>query len=96
MNTEDQTGKFPPQHMDKWSRNARLYENLLKMGLVCSPIFADGNQDRIDAIYVSTELPLKTTAEAGVIMPVKGAKIADRITPSASAGDNVVHFPPVL
>lgn len=90
LDTEE---KFPPLHMDKWSRNERLYKKLLEMGLVCSPIFADEAGEKIEAVYVSTELPLVT---ANVDSPVKRAKVTDRVTPVSRNGDNVIDFPPIL
>ena len=47
----------PPEHMDRWTRNERLYRHLLAMGLVAVPIFEDDDRTRIDHLWVSVDLP---------------------------------------
>ena len=47
----------PPEHMDRWTRNERLYRHLLGMGLVAIPIFVGEDRTRIDHLLVTTELP---------------------------------------
>ena len=47
-----------PEHMDRWSRNERLYRYLLGMGLVVDPVFSDAEQTRIDHMVVSVDLPM--------------------------------------
>lgn len=46
-----------PEHMDKYSRNARLYETLKNMGLSVYPIYLDDDPDRIDHFVVSAGCP---------------------------------------
>lgn len=94
MDKEPSKGPLP-QHMDIWSRNERLYETLINMGLVCSPIFADGSDSKIEAIHVSTGLPTEHAAQSGVGLPVKRAKVAEMVATAKSSSDNVVNFPPV-
>lgn len=85
--------KFPPQHMDKWSRNERLYKKLTEMGLICNPIFADEAHQMIEAIYVSTgEFSVPTS----IGMPMKRPKIPGMVGSPRSNSDNVVNFPPML
>lgn len=93
MDTIETEEKHPPLHMDKWSRNERLYKTLTEMGLVCSPIFADEKQDKIEALYVSTEV-FSLPADVGT--PVQRSKITKVITTPRSDGSNVVDFPSVV
>lgn len=83
----------PPLHMDKHTRNQRLYKNLTEMGLVCSPIFADDDQSLIEAIYVSTEIP---SIPCQIGTPVKRSQVSKAITPPVRNGDNVIEFPTIL
>jgi hypothetical protein len=46
---------FMPQHMDRYSRNERLYRFLLNMGLVVHPIRIGDDPSKIDHLYVSVE-----------------------------------------
>ncbi len=93
MDTLDTEEKHPPLHMDKWSRNERLYKKLTEMGLVCSPIFADEKQDRIEALYVSTEV---FSLPADVRLPVKRPKVTEVVTTPRSDGSNVIDFPTII
>ncbi len=68
----------PPQHMDRFTRNERLYRHLLSMGLVAVPIFADADRTRIDHLMVTTELPFLIQVECA-----EGAQTAQ----SVRAGD---------
>ena len=80
-----------PLHMDKWSRNQRLYQQLLNMGLFCNPIFnSDGE---IEALYVASDLPTDMT---GIGMPVKRTQVGNVITPAGGDRANVIDFPTVL
>lgn len=45
-----------PEHMDKWSRNARLYEQLKNSGLFVTPVFHPNDRAAIDHLIVSTGL----------------------------------------
>ncbi len=57
---------LPPEHMDTWTRNERLYRHLLGLGLVAVPIFSDGDRTRIDHILVSVAIPmLHSSFESG-------------------------------
>lgn len=47
--------KNPSKFMDKWSRNARLYETLKGMGLYVDPIHS--KTGRIDHFIVSIGVP---------------------------------------
>jgi hypothetical protein len=83
---------FPPQHMDRWSRNERLYHHLLGMGLVVSPIRSSGDPRRIDYLYVSVALLLaedatEQTAETGVGGMVKRPKIANIVSTPERLGE---------
>lgn len=84
-----------PKHMDKWARNQRLYESLLKMGLVVNPIFADDYYTRIDWLQVSVDLP-EALPPAGIVFPIEGAKVGDIVTTPVADADNVVEFPTVF
>lgn len=81
----------PPPSMDKWSRNERLYDQLLNMGLFCSPIF--DSEGRIEAIYVAAELPSRMP---GVGVPMQRTKVAKGITSAFGDRTNVVDFPTIL
>ena len=89
---------FPPQHMDRWSRNERLYHFLLQMGHVVCPIFAEGSNDRIESLYVSVscEQAAQQTAMTGVVPAVKRPQVADIVAPTETLGSGVViDFPPI-
>lgn len=45
-----------PEHMDKWSRNARLYESLKDSGLFVQPVYHHNDKMAIDYLMVSTGL----------------------------------------
>lgn len=89
------TPDFQPEHMDRWSRNERLYQTLKGMGLFVSPIL---DERGIDSLLVSTDLPQKTVpvAEADVCAPVERAEIVNGIRSALGHGDNVVDFPTVV
>lgn len=82
-----------PTHMDKYTRNRRLYETLLGMGLICDPIFADEDCDRIEALYVSAG---EFSVSRQVSSPLKGSKIIDIVGTPRSYRSDVIDFPPVL
>lgn len=93
--------KLPPEHMDRWSRNERLYRQLLGLGFYVVPIFADEEHTRIEYLHVSTDSPLQSSAqqpaETGVILPVEGAGISEGFGTTKSVGDGVViNFPSIL
>lgn len=89
----------PPEHMDRWTRNRRLYEYLLGMGLFCSPIFTDESGEKIDALHVSVDLPnvqLTTVPTAGVAAPVKRTEVGGIVRTAERSGNNVIHLPPIV
>lgn len=47
----------PPEHLDYWSRNDRLYKTLLDMGLYVEPIFSDDSRRDINYLRVSVGKP---------------------------------------
>lgn len=79
-----------PEHMDRWSRNQRLYETLKGMGVYVTPIPEPGDPTKIRQMIVSADLPSDVDA------PVERTKVRDVVGPSASDGLNVIDFPPVL
>ncbi len=89
--------------MDKWSRNARLYNTLVGMGLVVHPIPSSTDPEKIECIYVSSELsavinqPAENPTVACVSDTVKRAEVGDVISPTKDSGNGkVIHFPSVL
>jgi hypothetical protein len=46
----------PLDHMDRLSRNLRLYEDLVSRGLYVEPIWAGGEHGGIDYLRVSVDL----------------------------------------
>lgn len=85
--------KPAPLSMTKHMRNRRLYETLLGMGLICSPVFADKEGKKIEAIYVSAG---EFSVSADINSPVKGAKVIDIVGSPRAYRDNVVDLPPIL
>jgi len=93
---------MPPDHMDRWTRNRRLYKTLKGMGLYVSPIFADKDCELIDALYVAVDLAAEKAAKTAVVTeraihaPVERAEIGDVIRSALGLGDGVVvEFPSV-
>ena len=88
-----------PEHMDRWSRNRRLYETLKGMGLYVSPIFADAECTMIDSVLVAADLPackLEKSDQCGVVPPVKRAEVEKAVTPASGLRHNVVDFPTIV
>lgn len=90
-----------PQHMDRWTRNERLYRHLLGLGLVVDPVFADEARTQIDHLIVSADLPVtepvaQQAAQASVHSPMQRTQVGHVITSTERDRDNVVDFPPVL
>jgi hypothetical protein len=52
-----------PEHMDRWSRNDRLYETLKGMGLCVSPIPEPSDPTKIKEMVVSTALPTESVPQ---------------------------------
>lgn len=91
---------LPPEHMDRWSRNERLYRHLLGMGLVVSPIFADDDRTMIDHLWVSADLPIagKTTqqpSQCSIGGPMERPEIRNVIGTATGHGSDVIDFPAV-
>jgi hypothetical protein len=71
------------EHMDRWSRNERLYETLKSMGLYVSPIPESDDPTKIRYMIVAADLP---PAEGGARTDDAGR------SPQRPRG-NVVDFP---
>lgn len=84
-----------PQHQDKWSRNWRLYESLLKMGLYVVPIFADREYRFIVRLQVSSDLS-ETGVSGDVVTPIKWSEVGEIVSAAIGDGDNVIDFPTVF
>ncbi len=51
-------GKLPPpEHMDRWTRNERLYRHLRDTGLFVVPVYSDGEYPRIEYLQVASSMP---------------------------------------
>ena len=93
-----------PEHMDRSSRNKRLYETLKGMGLYVSPIFADAEHTMIDSLLVAADLPTcqngapaaEKPTSCGVVSPMKRSEIREAVTPALGLRCNVVDFPTVI
>jgi hypothetical protein len=90
-----------PEHMDRWSRNQRLYETLKGMGLYVIPIPDSDDPSKIRELRVSAELPLaesvaEHTAQARVVPAVKRPVVGVGVDAAESGRDNVIDFPTVL
>ncbi len=80
-----------PEHMDRWTRNERLYHHLRDLGLFVVPIYSDGECPGIEYMQVATAMPeapslpiqrpkkvknrRRLVALSPVNAPVKGLKI---------------------
>lgn len=88
-----------PEHMDRWSRNRRLYETLKGMGLYVSPIPEADDPTRIKEMIVAADLPIQQAAEQSaqpsVVLAVQGPEVADVVGTAEGRGVNVVNFPAV-
>ncbi len=85
-----------PKHMDRGSRMDRLYTNLLAMGLVVDPIFADDSYSEIASLSVRVDLPQQASDEAptgGIGAPVFGPEVDNVVTSAERFGPNVADFP---
>ena len=89
-----------PEHMDRWSRNQRLYETLKGMGLYVSPIPESTDPTKIKEMIVAADLPFEhaaqQTTETGVVDIMQRPKVRDVVRPTDGLGDNVIDFPTVL
>jgi len=79
-----------PQHMDKYSRNERLYSALLGMGLICDPIRNENDPSKIESISVSADEGFVTPY---VAPPVTRSESIDSVV-ATSGSENVIDFPP--
>jgi hypothetical protein len=88
-----------PEHMDRWSRNQRLYETLKGMGLYVSPIPEQDDPTKIREMIVSADLPFEYPAQqpakSGVVGAIERSEIRDIVTAQESAGMNVIDFPSI-
>lgn len=92
---------LPPLHMDKYSRNARLYEFLTQMGHVVSPIFAEDSNDKIESIHVSVSLSIQDitqcTPKTSITPVMQRSKVGDIIGSSENFSSGVViKFPTIV
>jgi hypothetical protein len=94
-----------PEHMDLWSRNARLYETLNGMGLYIDPIPESDDPTKFNRLVVSAGLPFQAgsarnctekPSQAGVAPAMKRSQVDDVVAAPESGGENVVVFPTVL
>ncbi len=87
----------PPEHMDVWTRNERLYQTLLGMGLYVRPLYVEGDPERIDWLQVSAGLPGQeagySSAEGGVISPVQGTEITEVVSAAEGRRMTVIDLP---
>lgn len=90
------TTPLPPDHMDRASRTRRLYDHLMGMGLVVSPIYVNGDMDSLHVAVALPQCTAQQATESGVVLPVQGANIRGRVKPAESRGNNVVDFPAVV
>ena len=51
-----------PEHMDRWTRNERLYRYLRDMGLFVEPVYSDGEYPGIEYLQVATSMPESPSA----------------------------------
>lgn len=95
---------LPPDHMDVWSRNERLYEALKGMGLYVIPIPLESDPSRIDHLRVAAALPASVSShESGGQPPseprvspvVEGAQVGRVIATAEGERNNVVDLPTV-
>lgn len=79
-------------------RNARLYQYLLSIGLVVSPVFEKGTSN-ILYMHVQTDSGSKPRVLEelspfdSVNSPMESLKIAQDSSSASSLGDNVIDFP---
>jgi hypothetical protein len=89
-----------PEHMDRWTRNQRLYETLKGMGLFVEAVPEPDDNTKIRHLIVSSDLlltqqPAENTAERGVVRVVQRTEIADVIGTAERGRGNVIDFPSV-
>jgi hypothetical protein len=88
-----------PEHMDRWTRTAWLFDTLKGMGLFVSPIPESDDPTKINRLVVSVGLPWETgaeqPAEAGIHGAVQGPQVGNVVGAAEDGCDNVVNFPAV-
>lgn len=87
------TEPLAPEHMDRWTRNQRLYETLKGMGLFVVPIPEADDPSKISQLLVSADLPPDVTR---IGVPMERPQVGQVIASPVGEGDNVIHFPTVL
>jgi hypothetical protein len=77
------------------ARTERLYWFLRNMGLSVIPVMQDGRwrELRVSVESAFVEESAECAAEASVVPPVKGAKVAEPIEPAQCNGMVVIDFP---
>ena len=60
-----------PEHMDRWSRNQRLYETLKGMGLYVSPIPDPNDATKIKEMIVAADLPFEKSCQRTAEAPLR-------------------------
>src|ERR1700722_8928855 len=76
----------PPEHMSRWVRSERLYRQLLAMGLVAIPMFADDDRTRIDHLLVTVELPFASERLSESLVLVEGGQTTEETAPTSDSG----------
>lgn len=93
--------KYPAIIHTKTERNARLYQHLLSIGLVVSPVFKKGTSDILH-MYVSTssESEPRVAEEfipfGSIDSPVNSPEVTKNCFTTQDHGDNVINFPTEL
>jgi hypothetical protein len=81
-------GGVLPDHMDRWTRNQRLYETLKGVGLCVNPIPEQNDPTKIREMIVSADLPFENasqnTAEASVHGAMDGRRFEMSSTPPSA------------
>ena len=79
-----------PESMSVGERNTHLYETLKGMGLFVTAVPC--KDDPCEISYMCGLSRPRPTF--GVVFPVEGAEVGEGVASLASAGDNVIDFPP--
>lgn len=90
-------GKYPAIIHTPAERNARLYQYLLSIGLVVSPVFEKGTSN-ILYMHVQTDsgskprVPEELIPFGSVNSPMDSLKVTQDSSSTSSLGDNVIDF----
>lgn len=87
--------KFPPISMNIYERNKRLYEFLISMGHIVSPILVEGTEN-IQHMYVTVGSFFDHSSqntETSISSSFQGLPITENISSTKASGDVVVDFP---